>query len=128
MIHYTYGYFLANNSHLTSLAAGRRRRSFVQNVCAGTKNSNTTSLENAVRNVYKYQLIPQKWRARFREDIWMKFGLNEEEMGKKLAKQNMAWSKKFKIKMASSSCPTIDATKILLVKLDINSMVILLHM
>ena len=75
MKHYTYGYFSANNRHLTSFAASCRRRSFVQNVRAGTKNLKTTSLESAVRNVYKYQLIPQKWRARFRGNIWTKFGL-----------------------------------------------------
>ena len=57
MKHYTYGYFSANNRHLTSFAASCRRRSFVQNVRAGTKNLKTTSLESAVRNVYKYQLI-----------------------------------------------------------------------
>ena len=53
----TYGYLTANNRQLTSFATARRRRSFVQHVCAGTKSLHTTSLERTVRNEYKYQLI-----------------------------------------------------------------------
>ena len=56
----TYGYLTANNRQLTSFATAHRRRSFVQNVCAETKNLDTTSLKSAVKNEHKYQLTPQK--------------------------------------------------------------------
>ena len=99
------GNLVANNRHLTSFAVGLRRRSFVQNVCAGVKNLHTTSLESAVRNEYKYQLNPQKWRARFSGKIWMKFELKWRRSGKQL--RNKIWRSRRnpKSKMASSSSP-----------------------
>ena len=87
--YYTYGYLAGNNRHLTSFAVGLRRRSFVQNVCDGIKNLHTTSPESAVRNEYKYQLNPQKWRARFSGKIWMKFELKWRRNGEKM--RNKIW-------------------------------------
>ena len=73
----------ANNHHLTSFSVGLRRRSFVQNVCAGIKNLHTTCLQSAGRNEYKYQLNPQKWRARIQ---WKNLDEIRVEMGKKWEK------------------------------------------
>ena len=114
----------ANNRHLTSFAVGLRRRSFVQNVCAGIKNLHTTSPESAVRNEYKYQLNPHKWRARFSGKIWMKFELKwrrnaETKYGvvEEIQNQNGV--------VVFSNLE--DATKVVLVKLGMNNIGYLLH-
>ena len=49
-------------------------------------------------------------------------------MGKKLRNKKWRCREKFNIKMASSSSPTKDATKAVLVKLDMNNLGYLLHM